>query len=239
MPSYGEKKRRDMVRSILPSKHRKGARKDRAAVHRRARHADNQRIRSWTHEWEDWDESLGARPLGKSWEDELIDEVKWDRRNGDKDAPIMRWGPKVVAQYPIEDRYTRLKKLLGNDLGGRHALTHLRYDDDIVPPEKQTWRWYNYHDTRPVPPQRENVEAALRELIASGRHRWFNNVIVNGTPIAESRYLRNGEWHSRYSFARKLLGLHDIHSWVAEVFAHYRLRDYIISILSAEGVYKP
>src|SRR5256885_8869536 len=114
MSSYGDDKRRDIARSVLPSKHRKAARADKRAVHGRVR----ARVRHALHNYGDEVPDLhsDAQRYGRY---QGIRDVALDRRLGDKLGPILRW-----AKAKSDD--------LGDAPDARLAALRAMFPDGVV-----------------------------------------------------------------------------------------------------------
>lgn len=141
-------KRRDMARSVLPSTRRERARTDLANIKRAHRHGIRQDLRALASpvrvscpddppDYLDWDERVDLRRTT----DIDISGVVWVRRGGDKLGPLIRWGIASTAHLPIEDRLGHLHGVLPAGLIGRHAMSHLRDEADLLPREQMPpWR---------------------------------------------------------------------------------------------------
>jgi hypothetical protein len=114
MSSYGEAKKRDMMRSILPSTRRKGARDDLAHIRRNNRHHINQHLAEFRgpssgaiehYEYGDYD--LNHYPDGE------IKWAVWERRAADKVAPIIRWAQQITKDLPQKEDRTWLERTYG------------------------------------------------------------------------------------------------------------------------------
>lgn len=185
---YGENKRRTMMRSILPSTARKGAREDKNAINRRRR----ARVRSDLHDvWdlesaEEWDADWIHKDL-----DYKTTYVVWDRRGADKVSHFIRWAEAKTAH--IEDDHEKIpymRQFLPNNMIGRHAESHLPYDWD--PNAHARW-WYRYGVIPRTPEERYLVAYELfREI--------FNSDVLYG------RFLPH--WRTRTTRS------HEIVDWV-------------------------
>lgn len=179
---YGEKKARDMARSILPSKARRGARESAAIVKRHNR----RRTRLALHDWKRHSDPLEYEGHIYDYSDSAaakggIDDVVWERRDADKLAPFIRWAIAVTRHLddPFE-RYMTIKKIVPDNLIGRHALGHLRYVDEFVF-EDFWWSTYRGSYARPVLLTRAQVHEAVtfelkkvnRDLKARGAETCF------------------------------------------------------------------
>ncbi len=133
MGYYGDEKRLQMMRSLLPSKARKGARDARKTVHRQNRNNIKQKICHYKgkasdvmadYEEDGYDLEYFVDMHNNGW-----DSVVEDRRNADKIAPYIRWATAITQDIPQEDRYDYMRSITPNNLIGRHALSHIEYLD--------------------------------------------------------------------------------------------------------------
>jgi hypothetical protein len=127
----------DMIRSVLPSNARKGARASRRLIHRAASHTFKTRLRAG-----DYDVVVDIRGA--------IDEMVWDRRAADKVAPLVRWAlHHVRTDLALRDagtaeRLDHFRQLLPDTTIGRHALSHIAWPLEQVErrgrPRPDRWR---------------------------------------------------------------------------------------------------
>ncbi len=143
---YGDEKVRNMARSILPSKRRRGARMDKQALKRRNRHAVRQNLHDWKRhadplEYEGHIRDYYHEPRG--WDYDNIHVIVQERRDADKLAAMQRWAVKHTAHLEDpEDRYNLMKRTLPDNLPGRHALSHLIWMDEFD--FREEWNRYLY-----------------------------------------------------------------------------------------------
>lgn len=159
--TYGKSKERDMVRSILPSSSRKGARDNKRAINKARRTAVRQTLHSYrdalahendtcivrdrhhaavdlyedTYDLCDGDWAYDA-PHVKLHEadrryDTQIKYAMWDRRGADKVAPFQRWAVAQTRDIRKLDRSTWLQSKMPNTLAVRHAMSHVEYLDEF------------------------------------------------------------------------------------------------------------
>lgn len=167
MPVYGEEKRRDMSRSLLPSSRRKGAKYDLNSIRRNARREARQALRKG-----DWDDEVVTEfPTHR------IRYAAFDRRDGDNVAAIMRWAPKVAAHHRIEDRMSYVRSLMPDSIIGWHAMTHIRYAEGMDTQRFDNWVWSS--SRRRPEATFEEVVAKVREVITQGRHKDLNRHFKN------------------------------------------------------------
>lgn len=130
---YGDQKSRVMARSILPSRYR-GAARDRAFIHRHARHEVRQTLRGLTVEaWEEGVEFAEATWRRISW-------FVTERRGADKLNHFHRWAYERTWELPKAERLDAIRGVLPDGLIGDHALEHLERDRRLsVDPTRQRW----------------------------------------------------------------------------------------------------
>ena len=203
---YGNAKRRQMARSLLPSTARREAARDLARVRRRGRRqlADDLRFLSGPAAVvaERWDDATFD---GRAWPQREIKEAVWDRRAYDKVGPFERWAVAVTAHLEPPDRLDAMRGLVPPGLMGRHALSHIDFLDHFsghLPPR--------YRDRPAAKPARSGPDygAELRRVLAEGRLGEFNR------------------WMKRPEFAkadaepacRTLAGQHDIEAFLDDCF---------------------
>lgn len=131
MKNYHEK-RRDMCRSILPSTAPKSARESKQNANRRLRRNTANIIASydWNGDPDEYDtfyNDLAALEFSVS---EEIKEMVSERRGHDKVAPIMKWAEKITDHLDDpEDRRAHMWQIVPDNLIGRHAMSHIEYQD--------------------------------------------------------------------------------------------------------------
>jgi hypothetical protein len=121
---YGPAKRRQMARSILPSRARKAARGDLRLVHRSHRRTVAQKLRADTSTCGvDADElfDLGAQTR---YPNHQIRDIVVDRRFADTLNHFERWAVATTCHLPIQDRLPQLRSWLPAGLTGAHAESH-------------------------------------------------------------------------------------------------------------------
>ena len=146
-------KRRDMARSILPSKNREAARQALCSAKRANRRVVAQQLQSLVGvagadpsqpaTYENWDERGDARQYADA-------EISWTvrrRRSGDKLAHFIRWAIVVSADLPVEDRLPYIRSLLPDGLIGRHAMSHLAWEPELVPLQEHNRRLLTRRDS--------------------------------------------------------------------------------------------
>jgi hypothetical protein len=181
---YGDEKVREIARSILPSTGRRSARINAANVKRRNRRITRQSLRDWAtyedpYEFEghifDYGDSAAA---GKKYMCSDIKEVMWRRRDGDKFGAFFAWARATTAHMddPV-DRYNAVRRVLPDNLIGRHALGHLSGLDEFDDGEDRWWYRHLWRSVNWSPWQSVvYIRHILRELIASGYHKELNEI---------------------------------------------------------------
>ena len=206
MPIYGEAKQRNMIRSILPSRHRKGAREDLAFTKRNARRETQQALNAYRgssasaiEHYEYGDDDLTYYP------DERISEVVWERRAADNTAALERWAVKVTRDVRQKDRLSHFRSMLPDNTIGRHAAQHVSNLPEMEDPDDPwAWRWWWrrstspwYHWTEVEKEWVRNSIAAeyaerLKLVIESGRLKQFNKSVV--AHAAERKVVNIDNW---------------------------------------------
>lgn len=188
MPTFGEEKRRDMARSVLPSSRRKGARWDKRHVHHRVR----TRLRNLIAQ-ENWDDEsdllIDPQRAGRYWG---IKVVVRDRREADNVGPIMRWAEANADKMgdTPQERYAKMRAMLPPNLVGWHAMTHI---DNIEAYDTNPNRWGSFQSWRAR--RAEERRDAFNEVVEVAE-----SVLHNGGAVALNIELRKA--------ARQYVGLH-------------------------------
>jgi len=172
---YGDEKRREMARSILPSTRRKSARYELREVKQRNRHQIRQALRKVLRDEEfeaDDDVDLFYYP------DEKISYIVSERRAADKLGHFEKWAVEITKD--IEDPSTRLsymRSILPKGLIGEHALTHLRVYEEFRTDEFR----YGFR-LRPAltPEEKKAEEKAVRERRHARRVRLLREIVETG-----------------------------------------------------------
>lgn len=222
-------KRRDMARSILPSKNREAARAALNHTKRGHRHAIHQELAAFrgvarqlgVDDPDDWDEHVD---LGSYPDAEIGVAVRW-RRRGDKVNHFIRWAIATTADVPIEDRLTTLSAMLDDGLIGRHAMTHLADEPQLSPPREHDARrrWREQRQAR------RDQEAAGRAMAFDHLTRLLHDTVCAPGGLASlNRAMKTCDQHQHRSNCdgcrrRCLAGLHDIDAFVRDVAAIERL----------------
>jgi len=212
-------KTKDMIRSILPSKARKGAREDRAEIHRRER----ARVRASLNQVarlgdaDDFDGDL-------KFEDRVaVRDMVWERRDADKVAPLMRWAERTIATDPTleaatyDDRFAHFAAIVPDNTIGRHALQHLAWTIG-TPPAWQFRRLVSRHTTPDDRP--DDLRVAVEAILDAGAHGDLNRRIKAEVPGLIARHVyQGGAWTQVVTERprRLLAGRHDLDSFIADV----------------------
>jgi len=159
--TYGASKERDMLRSVLPSTARKGARENKRAANQRnrsrvrqalrvsrdalAHEGDTQIVRERDHssydghyvEYDlcdlDWDFDAPYVEIYEADRDYNRDirDAMWDRRNYDKTRPLERWAVAQTEGVRKRDRLSGFQARFPDNLITRHAMSHVGYLDEF------------------------------------------------------------------------------------------------------------
>lgn len=138
---YGEKKLRDMARSVLPSTRRKSAKAEKQQVARKNRRQINRDCKA-SISYEDYlecpaeDHKIDTRKKADNYTYLLS-----NRRGADKVGPLIRWAQAKVRKENIDLHNAEFyfKAILPKNLIGNHAWTHLEY---YLRPKYDHHSWY-------------------------------------------------------------------------------------------------
>lgn len=167
MPTYGDEKVLDMIRSILPSTARKSARDDKRHGNQRHRSQVRQALQTG-----DKRANLRDGRRYSGWDD-----VVSERRNHDKISHFQRWAAEITKDMAPEDRLPYMWSLIPNNKIGRHAISHLETMDEFTGHlENRRW-WRNTVAGPPKPDFKTIVRNHLLEALENGEHRKLNNLI--------------------------------------------------------------
>lgn len=180
-------KRRDMARSILPSRYRSPGKLIQKAK-RSNRRDIRAGLRAITHDPDpsndDWDDHMDFRAYPDV---EISWLVRW-RRNGDKLNHFEHWAVQVTKEMPIDDRLSYMQSILPAGLIGDHAMSHLRHRPELNPhPSSYYQRVQRFQAARE---QRVAQEHQRRELLAraltcalqDGLHKDINTALKQREP---------------------------------------------------------
>ena len=140
MPTYDEKKIKDMVRSILPSTKRKWAREAKAEENGRGRSRVRRSLVEISKDLDRADDVDFKENLTRI----AIHRVKRERRDSDKVSPLLRWAPIVTSGEP-DERLAQIGKMMPKNTIGRHAIVHLGFMKEFDPEaDARAARWELY-----------------------------------------------------------------------------------------------
>ena len=200
---YGNAKRRQMARSLLPSTRRAAAARDLEGFRRAGRRQVRQETARLTGDadvvaacWTDSSFDWGA------WPDEEIKEAMWARRGYDKLGSFLRWAVHVTRHTDPEERLNALGRMLPANTIGRHALDHAGFLDHFSGHRDCGWAPSPYEP-------RADFEAELRRVIADGELGLFNAHMKRPVP----RTPRSPEPEEP---PRTLAGAHDLDAFLED-----------------------
>lgn len=225
MTTYGDKKVKDMVRSILPSTARQRARTEKAKANRAARRGVNMSMSDITRDPDEYD---GIADFGDAELPGELATVISDRRGYDKTAPIQKWAKAVTSGDP-ETRLAKIASLLPNNTIGRHVIQHVKFMAEFDQ-EREARNLLGLHRRKKYVTVTDAERAVmLEEIITRGLHAHFNKAmrlghrsvkeLVKGTGVYDinkvyiyAKYILKGP-----QSGRMLLGLHDIKPFLKDV----------------------
>ncbi len=181
-------KTRDMIRSILPSKARRGPRFFKAMLKRHTRHA----VRIDLHV-ENLDADLNRAPY--------VGWVVRSRRDADKLNHFMRWCREITAGMSMQEALDCVRTLLPDNLIGDHAYGHWeRYRKHLDQPRRR----YRTHEQK-VQSYVDSMTFRLRRalMVDPALHGRLNEEIKRRTPEEGPP-------------PRLLAGVHDAEAFVRE-----------------------
>jgi hypothetical protein len=217
-----DEKRRDICRSLLPSSARRAARTNKAILKRQHR----RHIRHELHDWSRYDDVLNYegfvhedtnRPItgGVGWYiGQTMAGIVNERRDADNLGPFLNWVRATKGRLPGEtddDKFEALRRVLPDNLIGRHALGHAEYLFDL----SGHHRWHYY--STPYDPEAEEKRyvafvADVRALIETD-HAYINDV---------------------FGGFDTCLGLHDVDRFALSVGRSDRARSFMERIIAGE-----
>lgn len=220
---YGEQKSRDMARSLLPSRWRKGARQERAFHHRAARRHTHEEMARLARDPEESDGLDLSDVEGE--EARGLRAVVCHRRGADKVNPFIRWATAVTKELPHESRLSFVRGCMPRGVIGEHALQHLKRAPAFEDPREREW-WMRRWGGRSHRDEMDRGEYAelLRGVLRAGGHGLFNRWMrarhiaaaeMRRVPEVGSpdwgRYIeRKVRLRSGAIEPRLLLGMHDV-----------------------------
>ena len=193
---HGDDKAKEMARSILPSRSRKGQ-AYRASIHRSARRQVSLSLRQLARDPSAWDDGVD---LGEEAELELPQFVS-RRRGQDKLNHFERWAIERTKEMPKEHRLGHLRSLLPRGLIGEHAMVHLKHRDELNVHRFRTY--WGFH--RKLLMDRGVLAEVLRKLVEVG-----DGVRKLHEALNKSRREDSAGRAIHFVASRKLLGVHDV-----------------------------
>lgn len=192
---YGDEKKKQMARSILPSTRSRWARFEQRRINKQNRQKVRQELHKALYD-EDYRE-----------EGDFYAEPDWgwyvrERQEGDKLNHFMKWAEEITKDVPRDDRLAKIKAILPDNLIGWHAVSHLEFRDHFMTDaELDNQRWY-YRDRkdpeikanrrRQEEARQEREHRLLREIVEDNRiHRLLNQWM--------NRHHKTNEWHLGYT----------------------------------------
>ena len=167
---YGDEKKRQMARSILPSKKGRSSKWRLTEIRRNKRRAARQDLRAMLTE-EDFGE-FTERDLYRDDNTDIYRAVG-DRRDADKLTHFVNWAIKITDGMEPDARMAHMKSVLPGNLIGWHARQHLRFTDEFDLNPLRWGSWGRYASKRPHPfqhrhlPEKFDVAPVLSMIIES------------------------------------------------------------------------
>ncbi|NBD13776.1 hypothetical protein [Corallococcus silvisoli] len=160
---HSDEKVLQMARSLLPSKNREAARKERAVANRAARREARRELETWLR----YGDMEADAPPNAPWRKGEIELMVYGRRAADKVAPFIRWATARTRDMPHQAREGYVRGILPPGVIGRHAWSHLRQENAFTDPNeieasREHWR---YQRLRVLKRERREMADALRELL--------------------------------------------------------------------------
>ena len=220
-----DEKIKDMGRSVLPSKGRKGARDDRRLIHKRQR--TRERVVMTEYRGAADPDSVTADPRGAV--EREISAMVWHRRFLDKVGPLTRWAAATIDADPVlrtasvDDQVAYFTRLMPPTTIGRHAVSHIE--------SALEWRARRAHfnaGRRTAPdygPRIAETERLVRQILAAGLHGILNSHLrrLAASQTAWDRVTGPVPY-------RMLLGSHDVEAFVADMARWPAVREVIAAV---------
>ena len=169
MPTYGESKVKDMVRSVLPSTKRNWARLAKQENNKAKRRNDREVLFQMETD-EDYD-------FSDSYHRYRSNGITRERREADKVKPLMRWAPKVTKGLH-DKRRAQLQAMLPDNAIGLHALSHVEQTGKFQNPNvEEAWRNHRNWGKYRQPEVTVDYKSILKEVCIY-LHAEFNDFIV-------------------------------------------------------------
>ncbi len=249
MPTYGEKKKKDIIESVLPATRRgaRNARREFRQINRQERRHVSNALASLYHRGAAGDEivdTYDADPFDYQFTLDIDKRyARGDRRDYDNLNSLFRWAPTQVKDVRVQDRLTYIKAMLPDNVIGRHAAGHVENLDEFYVDHDADYR----HNRRTAEDREADrwIEYAewhnrLVILCENGKLGWFNDqkmalkAVREDIDFDEVQMLRrqraaqqvfydrstDSYYRKRYEF-RPLCGHKDIPDFIRETFIHY------------------
>ena len=234
---YGDAKVKTMAKSVLPSRRRKGAREDKRLAHRQHRRQVSERLADLR--WWDYDDFVVSVTHNNN---RRIHEIKWDRRAADNVSAVVRWAEALTKDIPKGDRVAFMKRLLPDNLIGRHALTHLDFLDNEV--DYRRWRARHEEARRLRAAELTNL---VRDLLSVGAHAEINIAIKRAHNAGHQRNSYDWSTNKRVAWIERkdccaapvlLTGSHDIENFVERLLhtEHNEWADSVMKLSEQLGI---
>lgn len=206
---YGNAKRRQMARSLLPSTRRRAAADNLDRIRRGGRRRLRQELADLTGKggaaasrWTDASFDWAASPQRE------IKEAVWERRAYDKVGSFQRWAVAVTLRVDPADRLDAVRGLLPPNLIGRHALSHIEFLDHFC--GHLPSRYWAYRTPARSHP-RARFERELHRVLNEGELATFN------------AHMKRMSWRGfgdrdTKPVCRTLAGVHDVEAFLDDCF---------------------
>lgn len=242
MRNHNEKIK-DMTESVLPSKRRRGARLDRRQIHAKER----ARIRAEIHAYRTAIDPEGVETDLRADARHEIARMVSDRRDADKVAPLIRWAVRRVELDPalrsatVADQIESFRRLLPDDLIGRHALSHIEAALEWEARQRRA----SEPDHHGRDEQHAQRRAVVMRVLESGQHAQLNALLwkqvvrerlQSERKVDPRRPATVGFHYFRPSTPwRPLLGIHDVDDFVEAVMWIPSVRSIVESVVNPVG----
>jgi hypothetical protein len=222
-----DEKIKDMSKSVLPSTHRKGARDDRRAIHKRQRARELAAVTTYRL---DPDPECATPDVRGTYGPDIMLLV-WNRRAGDKLGPIIRWARATIAASPAlrsasrEEQVAYFARLMPDSTTGRHAVQHIE--------AALEWdaRRAQGNASRPAVAgagsRAARIEGQARLILEAGL---YANLNARLRQLAGHQVVRPRATPMPH---RPLLGRHDVEAFAAEMARWPAAQDLIAAIAAA------
>lgn len=195
---YGDEKKKEIMRSILPSKWAKGAREGKRDLNKKVRRTAKNALRH-IRDAEDWDDS--SFDFWDDGQDERSS-IVWNRRGADKLSHFMRWAEHTAKDIPDGEKMGYIKGLLpGKGVIFDHACGHLEHLDGF---DSDTYIWSSYWRRRDKDVLSRADLIRLLEKVCEVRkfHGYLNDAIKKRHKKTYWRRVLRIEEYNHYKTAR-------------------------------------